>query len=226
MKLSKEQIEKLYAFVRKKGLMYLDLQDEMVDHLANSIEDQINENPRLTFDKALQIEYKKFGVFGFDGVYVKRYNALKKKGLKIYLKHLLSFFKLPKILMSISIFLMLNYLSDKISNQSYIYYGTNLIWLFYMGYLIRWKFKGLKDVSGKYLVTNQYNSVMILTVIIYFIIDFPFIVESENIYSQFPNWLPLAMTFLLIQTLITDELLTKLDSYIKECGLIKMKFNR
>ena len=62
MKLSEEQIEQLYAFVRKKGLMYIDLQDEMVDHLANAIEDQMTENPEITFDKALQIEYKKFGV--------------------------------------------------------------------------------------------------------------------------------------------------------------------
>ncbi len=68
MKLSKEQIQKLYTFTHQHYVEYYDLQTELVDHLANAIEEQWQENPKLSFDEALQIEFKKFGVFGFMDV--------------------------------------------------------------------------------------------------------------------------------------------------------------
>jgi hypothetical protein len=222
MKLSKEQIEQLYTFVRKKGLMYLDLQDEMVDHLANSIEDQINENPELTFEKALQIEYKKFGVFGFDGVYIERRTVLNNKSLKMYIKHLLSFFKLPKILLSICLFLAFKYLSYHTAHPEFIFYGINIMAAIYLFYLARWKYKDLIKLSEKYLVASQHNALMMLIFfIIVYVVDYPFITRPENIYSIYPNWLPLAMTMFIIQVLVTNELLGKLDSYIKDSGLVK-----
>jgi hypothetical protein len=48
MKLSSTQIEKLYAFTRQHYVEYYDLQTELVDHLANAIEAQWEENPGLT----------------------------------------------------------------------------------------------------------------------------------------------------------------------------------
>jgi hypothetical protein len=39
-----------------------------VDHLANAIETQWQENPKLSFNEALNKEFKKFGVFGFMDV--------------------------------------------------------------------------------------------------------------------------------------------------------------
>ena len=68
MKISKEQIDRLYEFTRQHYVEYYDLQTELVDHLANSIESQWQENPKLTFEDALKIEFKKFGVFGFSDV--------------------------------------------------------------------------------------------------------------------------------------------------------------
>ncbi len=79
MKLSTEQVERLYAFTRQHYVEYYDLQTELVDHLANAIEEQWLENPKLSFDAALQIEFKKFGVFGFMEVVEKRKVALNKK---------------------------------------------------------------------------------------------------------------------------------------------------
>jgi hypothetical protein len=47
---------------------WYDLQTELVDHLANAIEQQWQENPKILFEDALQMEFKKFGVFGFMDV--------------------------------------------------------------------------------------------------------------------------------------------------------------
>lgn len=55
MKLNAEQVERLYAFTRQHYVEYYDLQTELVDHLANAIEEQWQKNPKLSFDAALQI---------------------------------------------------------------------------------------------------------------------------------------------------------------------------
>jgi hypothetical protein len=98
MKLIPEQIDRLYQFTRQHYVEYYDLQTELVDHLANSIEAEWQENPKLTFEVILQKEFKKFGVFGFMDVVEKRQAALNRKYNGIIWKHFKAFFELPKII--------------------------------------------------------------------------------------------------------------------------------
>ena len=102
MKLNETQIDQLYLFTRKHFVEYYDLQTELVDHLANAIETQLQEFPNRTFDEALQIEFKKFGVFGFMEVVEKRQTALSKKYAKIIWSHFKNFFHLPQIIGTLS----------------------------------------------------------------------------------------------------------------------------
>ncbi|KEZ93440.1 hypothetical protein [Nonlabens ulvanivorans] len=112
MKLNDSQIEDLYAFTRKHYVEYYDLQTELVDHLANAIEDQWELKPHLSFEDALQIEFKKFGVFGFMEVVEERQKVLSKKYSKLIWKHLKEYFKLPKIILLISLTVGLYYLIE------------------------------------------------------------------------------------------------------------------
>ncbi len=102
MKLTAEQIEQLYVFTRQHYVEYYDLQTELVDHLANAIEQQWETNPKLTFEMALQVEFKKFGVFGFMEVVDKRKGALHSKYNKMVLHELKTFFSIPKIIGTVS----------------------------------------------------------------------------------------------------------------------------
>lgn len=102
MKLTERQIEKLYLFTRQHFVEWYDLQTELVDHLANAIETQWQEFPNRTFDEALQIEFKKFGVFGFMEVVENRQAALNKKYNKIVWNHFKEFFCLPQIIATFS----------------------------------------------------------------------------------------------------------------------------
>ncbi|MEO0045039.1 MAG: hypothetical protein RL705_230 [Bacteroidota bacterium] len=102
MKINAEQVERLYAFTRQHYVEYYDLQTELVDHLANAIEEQWQQNPKLSFEEALQIEFKKFGVFGFMEVVEKRQVALNKKYNKLVWQLLKTFFSIPKIIGTIS----------------------------------------------------------------------------------------------------------------------------
>ena len=100
MKLTPEQIDRLYQFTRQHYVEWYDLQTELVDHLANSIECQWKENPKISFEDALQIEFKKFGVFGFMDVVEQRQLALNKKYNSIIWKHFKAFFTIPKIILT------------------------------------------------------------------------------------------------------------------------------
>ncbi|SFU27360.1 hypothetical protein SAMN05216480_101148 [Pustulibacterium marinum] len=107
MKVNQEQIAALYAFTRKHYVEFYDLQTELVDHLANAIEAQWEKNPEIPFEEALQIEFKKFGIFGFTEIVEQRQNALHKRYLKIIWQQFKSFFKLPKIIGSVgSVYLL------------------------------------------------------------------------------------------------------------------------
>ncbi len=111
MKLSQDQIQELFQFTRKHFVEHYDLQTELVDHLANGIEEQMAVQPKLTFKEALNLEFKKFGVFGFHEVIKEKTNAMHKRYWKIFLRFYKEYFKLPKVLMlfgaSILFFLVL-----------------------------------------------------------------------------------------------------------------------
>ena len=82
MRLTEAQIEKLFAFVKKKHVPFYDLQIEIVDHLAQRIEDEIDSTPDLEFEPALQKVYDGFGIFGFAHIVQERQKAIDLMGKK------------------------------------------------------------------------------------------------------------------------------------------------
>ncbi|MBL4606044.1 MAG: hypothetical protein JKY02_10385 [Flavobacteriaceae bacterium] len=106
MKLKETQIEELYKFTRQHFVEYYDVQSELVDHLANDIEDIWEEKPQISFEKARDISFQKFGVFGFMNVIESRQKALSKRYMKILWRFVKEWFTFPKILVTTSIFLL------------------------------------------------------------------------------------------------------------------------
>ncbi|UYW00900.1 hypothetical protein K5I29_10365 [Flavobacterium agricola] len=98
-----DQIDRLYCFTRKHFVEHYDLQTELVDHLARGIECQWEQNSALTFEEALQAEFKKFGVFGFSDIVAQRQAALQKRYHAFVWQHFKDFFTLPKVLFTISL---------------------------------------------------------------------------------------------------------------------------
>ncbi|WP_322969050.1 hypothetical protein [Faecalibacter sp. LW9] len=82
-KLTEKEIQKLFDFTKKHYVEYYDLQLELVDHLACGIEEQWNIDNSITFDDALNMEFKKFGVFGFSDIVDQRKLELQKKYKKV-----------------------------------------------------------------------------------------------------------------------------------------------
>lgn len=107
MKLSAEQINQLFDFTKKHYVEHYDVQVELVDHLANAIEDQWKENPNILFEDALQTEFKKFGIFGFTGLVEQKQAALQNHYWRLIKKELIDFFSIPKIIFSAALFYIL-----------------------------------------------------------------------------------------------------------------------
>ncbi|MDW5289020.1 hypothetical protein [Formosa sp. PL04] len=104
MKVSESQIQELFLFTRQHFVEYFDVQTELVDHLANDIEFQREDTPDRTFEDALTIAFKKFGIFGFQDVVEARIKALNKHYWSSVWTIFKQFFTLPKIISTAALF--------------------------------------------------------------------------------------------------------------------------
>ncbi len=77
MKLSADQITYLFKFCEKHLVYFYEVQVELVDHLANAIEQKMSENKKLAFNDALDKVYADFGVMGFAPI-------VQQKGAQVY----------------------------------------------------------------------------------------------------------------------------------------------
>ena len=104
MPLTEKQVEQLFEFTKKKYVQYYDLQVELVDHLAESIEEEMEKDPSIGFEKALEKVYKTFGLFGFGKIVQEKEAAMRKQSKKMWLRELRQFFTIPKIFLTLTIF--------------------------------------------------------------------------------------------------------------------------
>lgn len=105
--LTNEQVQHLHQFCVKHYVRYYDLQVELVDHLAEAIETKLAVNPALDFETALNEVYAGFGVSGFAPVVAERMAALQRTGSKQWRKAFISWFTIPRIIITAVIFLLL-----------------------------------------------------------------------------------------------------------------------
>lgn len=130
MALTTEQIEELFSFTEKKFVRYYDLQVELVDHLAERIEEELEANPSLSFKTALGKVYNGFGLFGFAKIVQQKEAEVIKTNNRIWRQEVKKFFTIPKIIFTICLFIVIYQLSAIIES---VYLGVSLMifWLLY-----------------------------------------------------------------------------------------------
>ncbi|MFI0490965.1 hypothetical protein [Flavobacterium sp.] len=170
MKLTTEQIDQLFTFTRQHYVEWYDLQSELVDHLANAIETQWQENPKLTFDEVLNKEFGKFGVFGFMGVVEERQKFLGKKYNRLIWKYYKEFFRLPKIILTTALIYGLYTFLNFFENPAAIFMGTYIFTLIVSFVLFLKARKELKQkqkrTGKKWLFENNENSLIAIQLFI------------------------------------------------------------
>lgn len=221
MKITPFQIDQLYAFTRQHYVEHYDLQTELVDHLANSIEEQWKENPNRSFEEALQIEFKRLGIFGFMEVVEQRKKAMNKKYSKLVWLHFKSFFRLPQITGTlVSIFLVFQLLkSITISHEVAAILVFFIIISFWVG-LIRMnrkRKKTAKEEGKKWLLKDiiyGYSSIAGMSYLP-FQIFLQFEIHHSNIITLF------FMSFFMVSMVIIEYIMffvipSKASQYLKQ----------
>ena len=148
-KITAQQADRLFKFTREHFVEHYDLQSVLVDHLANVIELQWQQNPDLDFEQALAAAFKEFGIFGFSDIVEQRRSALTKRYEKFLWKHFHSFFRLPKILFSLSAIAVLYWL---IELSPFIFIGLLFVVLIISlrrMYIINKKYRAKNKHTGK-----------------------------------------------------------------------------
>jgi len=177
MKLTEKHIEDLMLFTKKHYVPYYDLQMELVDHLANDIEELINANPRLSYEEAKRIAFKKFGVFGFQETIEAKRKALNKRYFKLFLSTFLNYFTIPKIAVNFSLFIVYYYLINIFSTHLKEFYLLSFLFVFiyniYKAFNLKLK---LKKKKKKWLFETMIDSSFTI------IMSFNFIVQTVPLF--------------------------------------------
>ena len=146
MKLTPQHIQQLYKFTKQHYVEYYDLQTELVDHLANGIEQQWLENETITFEEALRIEFKKYGIFGFTDLVTERQTAMGKTYYKLVFKLVKQYFTFPKLMQTLFfalvLFLTLKYMS-------YPQYVVLTLLIIILGFIYSRTFKWRRTVNTR-----------------------------------------------------------------------------
>jgi hypothetical protein len=79
MKLTNNQITTLKKLISYKGYPEIDLQYEILDHVACKVEVLLEKNPSLSLDDAFRKVHGEFGVFGFLGLAESYTNNIEKR---------------------------------------------------------------------------------------------------------------------------------------------------
>jgi len=99
--IQQEQVDEIIAFCEAKGVSYYDVQVELVDHIADSIEELQKSNPTLPFSDALELAGKQFGNEEFTAIVKSKKRLIEKRMSRLIEKEFLSFFTIPRIMITL-----------------------------------------------------------------------------------------------------------------------------
>jgi hypothetical protein len=165
-KLSSEQIDNLFEFCEFHNVRYYDVQIELVDHLASAIEKLWETNPELPFEEAVYVVGEQFnieagfhatsdsllppiagthfsGESGFEIIKEAKENELRRKYDRLQWKYIQEFFRLPKIILTIAVTLVIFFIF-KFSENDDVVCGI-IQGIFLVSLLAYWKLSYLQS---------------------------------------------------------------------------------
>ena len=158
MALTDQQIEQLFAFTKKKYVRFYDLQVELVDHLATSIEEEMAADPQLAFEHALQKVYNRFGIFGFAKVVQERETSLWKYNRKIWWAIFKSFFTIPRIALTAAIYFA-TVLVTQFVPADFLCILIFIAWLGFTVYDVKKQKQARKETIKPLMLTHQITGI-------------------------------------------------------------------
>lgn len=112
MKLSPDQITTLKKLISYKGFPEIDLQYEILDHVACKVEELLDKHPSLSLDDAFRKVHSEFGVFGFLDLAESYKSAIRRRYRGYFLKEFISLFTSYKIIFPLFFGLLIYWISE------------------------------------------------------------------------------------------------------------------
>lgn len=117
MQLTKEQLLEIKAFVEKRGFAYLDVQLEILDHVASAVEEKMNNDSKLSFETALTSTHAGFGVLGFSVIESGVVKMLSKKYGRLFWENCKIVLRLKYVLIPIFVVFGIYKLQEIVTNR-------------------------------------------------------------------------------------------------------------
>lgn len=192
--LSKNEVEMLFKFVKSKYVHYIDVQHEIVDHLASSIEEMKAKNPSVSFETALRQVYSNFPITGFASLVAEKQTSLSRYWTKRFWGYMLSYMRLPKIIIAgLLVYIFQLILSNGLSiTPSQLYIVLVIAAFCSVGYRYKYGFEFNKDFRDKYLVTSTYLAFYagIFSMNFYFPLNMALVSAPETVvFDPVQSWL-------------------------------------
>ena len=151
MKLSKPQIEQLKNLISKKGYPEIDVQYEILDHVACKVETMLDENPKLNIEEAFQKVHASFGIFGFSELEESYKKVIETRMIKYFQKELISTVLSLKVF--IPLLLTFCYFQSAYVLEKYFSFGEGgelLIGLVFLVFVMVWWYYSFGREFHKY----------------------------------------------------------------------------
>jgi hypothetical protein len=178
MDLSKEQLLQIDNYIFVCGIQFYDVRTEIVDHFANILEQKLEENPALNFKQEIINIHKNFSDNGFKKLLKEKTKSVTKKFYKQSFKHFVTFFKLPKIIISVALFYGLYLLMNRFGDKEVFFLFVNGFTLLLVARIFYQHWKNERNKREPFLVLNKTNS--FLQVVNFVFISFNSIFNFRN----------------------------------------------
>jgi len=151
MILSQDQLCQIKDLIAQRGFKEVDIQMEILDHVASSVEDRMEENPLLSFDAAVSETHQSFGIMGFSAFADGIANSIRAKYSRLFWRIFFSAFGYKYVLLlCFSIFGIYKMQDLVTANILYIFLVIGLLSVF--GILI---FSNIKPTAYKKFVSYK-----------------------------------------------------------------------
>lgn len=117
MNLTTDQIQYIDIYVEKSGIEWFDLKIELVDHLADATAQILEDNPEIAFEAAVTKAKLAFGTKGFKPLITNKTKQIESAFYNRVFKYLITFFSLPKIIITAALMYVLVSLYKVLENK-------------------------------------------------------------------------------------------------------------
>lgn len=103
MALTKDQIGTIKKFIKSRGFDTIEVEMEILDHVASAVESKIGQDEKLTIDKAIRQVHESFGIMGFSSIEEATSLSVHKRINRDFKQQLINSFRLPRLLYTLAI---------------------------------------------------------------------------------------------------------------------------